>query len=73
MKPSKRTAIVLAWVGLVSAPFLSGCERRQGPMEKAGEKVDEAVDEVLHPDEGALEKAGRKTDEALDSVKEKLE
>lgn len=49
-----------------------GCEKEKGPMEKAGEKIDETVDKVLHPDEGALEKAGRKTDEAVEEMKEEL-
>jgi hypothetical protein len=42
-------------------------------MEKAGEKIDEAVDNLTHPNEGPLEKAGRKTDEAIEDAKKKLE
>lgn len=49
-----------------------GCEKEKGPMEKAGEKIDESVDKVLHPNEGALEKAGRKTEEAVEEMKEDL-
>jgi hypothetical protein len=72
MYEPKRSVLLLTLLLLVS-PALWACERSKGPMEKAGEKVDEAVDEVLHPNEGALEKAGRKTDELLESAKEKVE
>jgi hypothetical protein len=65
------SALVMA---LLLGSALFACEqRKQGPMEKAGEKIDEAVDKITHPDEGALEKAGRKTDEAIDAAKKKLE
>jgi hypothetical protein len=72
MKLAKSTGAMLA-VGLLLIAALPGCERDEGPLERAGEKIDEAVDEVLHPNEGPLEKAGRKTDEAVESVREKLE
>jgi hypothetical protein len=68
----KRSIATIGAVLLLASPLVA-CEREKGPMEKAGEKVDEAVDKVLHPNEGALEKAGRKTDEAIEEVKEKLE
>jgi hypothetical protein len=47
-----------------------GCERDKGAMEKAGEKIDETVDKLTHPNEGPVEKAGRKIDEAVDDAKE---
>jgi hypothetical protein len=50
-----------------------GCKRDEGAMEKVGEKIDEAVDEITHPNEGPIEKAGRKIDEAVEDVKEKVE
>jgi len=68
-----RATVAMLVLGLVLTPALSGCEREQGAFEKAGEKLDEAVDEITHPNEGPLEKAERKTEEALESVKEKLE
>ena len=49
-----------------------GCER-QGPVEKAGEKVDQAVEaakDKLNP-EGPVEKAGKKVDEAVEEAKGK--
>jgi hypothetical protein len=44
---------------------LSGCE--QGPMQKAGEKVDNAVDSISG--KGPVEKAGERVDKAVDQLK----
>lgn len=67
----KRSIATFTALLLLAAPLVA-CERKQGPMEKAGEKLDEAVDEITHPNEGAIEKAGRKADEALEAAKEEL-
>lgn len=42
-----------------------GCPEKKGPVEKAGEKVDEVIDDITHPNEGPLEEAGRKINEAV--------
>jgi len=60
-------AIVLATGG---ATLLGGC-REKGPAEKAGEKVDDAMEKLedkLDP-KGPVVKAGRKIDKAVDDVK----
>jgi hyperosmotically inducible protein len=59
-------------VGLAAVLVLGGC-REEGAAEKAGRKLDEAVEELTHPGEGPLEKAGRKTDEALEDAKRAAE
>jgi hypothetical protein len=49
-----------------------GCER-EGPVEQAGKKVDQAVEEAkdkLNP-EGPVEKAGKKVDQAVEEAKDK--
>ena len=49
-----------------------GCER-QGPVEKAGKQVDQAVEaakDKLNP-EGPVEKAGKKVDQAVEDAKGK--
>ena len=49
-----------------------GCER-EGPVEKAGKQVDQAVEgakDKLNP-EGPVEKAGKKVDQAVDDAKGK--
>ena len=58
--------------GLVTIMFgamlgLAGCDQ-QGPMEKAGEKADDAVDEVT--EQGPMEEAGEEMGEAWDETKE---
>ena len=69
MRRSTIGAVVLAAVlGAVSVTGLTACEKKKGPAEKAGEKVDHAIDKVkdkLDP-AGPAEKAGRKIDKALD-------
>ena len=61
-------AIVLATGG---ATLLGGC-REKGPAEKAGEKMDNAMEKLedkLDP-KGPLEKAGRKIDKTVDDAKD---
>ena len=62
-------AIALA-LGLASAGALA-CDDK-GPLEKAGEKIDETVDDVTHPGEGPVEEAARKAGEKVDEVKEDI-
>jgi hypothetical protein len=49
-----------------------GCER-EGAVEKAGKKVDQAVEDVKDKiiPEGPVEKAGKQVDKAIDDVKGK--
>ncbi len=48
--------VLFATVGLI------GCAEQDGPMEEAGEAIDEAVDDV----QDAVEDAGEAIDEAID-------
>jgi len=65
---SKLGAMALAAVlGLATVTGLTACEKKKGPAEKAGEKVDDAIDKMkdkLDP-AGPAEKAGRKIDKAV--------
>jgi hypothetical protein len=47
--------------------------QEQGPLEEAGEKMDEAVDAITHPGEGPVEEAARQPGEKVDAMKEDLE
>jgi hypothetical protein len=53
------------------AVLTSGC-REKGPGERAGEKVDRALDKVedTFDPKGPAEKAGRKLDRAIDDAKD---
>ncbi len=57
-----RQRTILAGVSLLSLTFAIGCEEK-GPMEKAGERVDNAA-KALDP-RGPAEKAGAKIDDAI--------
>jgi len=59
--------LVLAAILAMGTPLCTGC-REKGPVEKAGEKIDEAVDKMkdaVDP-KGPAEQAGKKIDRALD-------
>lgn len=62
--------LLLAGLSLVTA-----CDEK-GPAERAGEDVDEAMEDLkdkFDGDKGALEKAGEKVDEAVDDAGDKIE
>jgi predicted small lipoprotein YifL len=63
----RRITLALSVAALVVGT--TGCPEK-GPMEKAGEKVDDTVDKLTHPNEGPLERAGRKLDEQIDKAKD---
>jgi hypothetical protein len=72
MKLKKSTATTYMGIGLLlsSTILTAGCERK-GPVERAGEKIDRAVDDVkdaIDPP-GPAEKAGKAIDRAVDDVK----
>ncbi len=64
------SAALALGMAIGGAAITSGC-REKGPAEKAGEKVDHAIDKVddaVNP-KGPAEKAGRAVDRAVDDVK----
>jgi PBP1b-binding outer membrane lipoprotein LpoB len=66
--PRVKTTHVLAALA-ATALALSGCPEK-GPAQKAGEKIDETVDKLTHPNEGSMERAGRKLDDEYEKAKE---
>jgi ABC-type oligopeptide transport system substrate-binding subunit len=69
MKTRNRLSALLVVVMLAtSSVAMLACEKPKGPAEKAGEKLDKAVDKVsdaVDP-KGPAEKAGRAIDRATD-------
>lgn len=64
MKPtSTLTAALIA----LTLCWTTGCSRDEGPAEKAGKAIDEAVEETGN----AVEKAGREIDEAMEEAEKK--
>ena len=70
MKPMNQFLAIA--LGLAVASGTLACERDQGALEKAGEKIDNAVDDITHPGEGPVEKAARKMGEKVDDVTEDI-
>src|SRR5262245_39537728 len=66
MRMTRLFAVALGPV-LLAAMLLAGCEK--GPAEKAGERVDKAVDKLTG--KGPAEKAGERIDEAAKELTKK--
>ena len=66
MRIDARFLIIAAFAAVLG---LAGCQK-EGPMQKAGEKVDNTVHDATH--EGPMEKAGEKADDAWDSAKQSV-
>ncbi len=67
MRKQLSTLMLVGILGSASAMIVA-CEKPQGPAEKAGEKMDKAMDKVsdaVDP-KGPVEKAGRALDRATD-------
>ncbi len=63
MKYGKNAAVVLAAGVLVAA--LSGCQKQEGPAERAGKAMDNAVEKAGQQ----IEKAGEKIQDAAKDAK----
>jgi hypothetical protein len=61
--------ILWAAMAATCALGLAACEK-QGPLEKAGEEVDEAVDTIKN---GGEESTATKVDDAVDEARDKVE
>jgi predicted small lipoprotein YifL len=60
------------WSAMLAATLglgIAGCEKK-GPVEQAGEEVDEAVDTMKH---GGKESTANKVDDAVDEAREGAE
>jgi len=74
MKQMKFGQSVRAFL-IVSACFfaLPGCQKPEGPLEKAGKEVDQAVENFGQPKAGPVEQAGQAVDDAAEKAGEKIE
>jgi hypothetical protein len=63
----KRMLMSVVVAMLVAGMGLAGCEK--GPLQKAGEKVDEVTGQDKAIGKGPSEKAGRKIDNTVDDIK----
>jgi len=60
---------------VISACFfaLPGCQKQEGPLEKAGKEVDQAVENFGQPKAGPVENAGQAVDNAIEKTGEQIE
>jgi hypothetical protein len=61
--------VVLAALAATAALGLAACEK-QGPVERAGEEVDEAVDTIKNGEESTASKVDDAVDEAREAVED---
>jgi hypothetical protein len=63
------TGILSVIVALVFFFTVSGCQKQEGTMEKAGKKVDEGIEKTKE----AMKKTGEKVGEGVDKVEDAME
>lgn len=49
---------------------LSGCQKQEGPAERAGQKIDKAVEKAGEKIDQATEKVGEKVEKAGESIQD---
>ena len=68
----RRTIQLFSVLGLLTALTISGCEE-EGPMERAGKRLDRAGERIRYGDETSVEKAERKLEEAIEELEREYE
>lgn len=63
----KQYLYALIFTGLISTNLI-GCSAEEGPAERAGKKVDEAVEQTNEKVEDAVDEASDKIEEAGDKI-----
>lgn len=60
---------------VMSAVFfaLPGCQKQEGPMEKTGKEIDQAVENFGQPKAGPAEQAGQAVDNAAEKTGQQIE
>ncbi len=71
MKHAKIVGAALCMGAMLMA--LPGCQKEEGPLEKAGKEVDQAVEKMGQPKEGPVEQAGQAVDNAMDKTGQQIE
>jgi len=59
----------MKWLMLIPITFLMLACEKQGPLERAGEEIDEAVEDI----KAGGETTGNKIDDAIDEAKKDIE
>jgi hypothetical protein len=71
MKLGKPLSAALVMSALLFA--LPGCQKQEGPLEKAGKEIDQAVENMGQQKAGPVEQAGQAVDNAVEKTGEQIE
>ena len=63
-----RSVIAALVLGILAAG-VTGCKKKEGPMERTGKEMDKAAEKTGQQIDKAIEKTGEKIEEAGDKVK----
>jgi hypothetical protein len=65
-------SIVAALVLGILVAGVSGCKKKEGPMERTGKEIDKAAEKTGQQINKAVEKTGEKIEKAGDKIKESV-
>lgn len=71
LKLGKTIGTALCMAALLAA--VTGCQKKEGPLEKAGKEIDQAVEKVVEPKAGPAEQAGQAIDNAAEKTGQQIE
>jgi hypothetical protein len=66
-------AIGLPGILLALSLTMTGCESSEGPMEEAGEEVDQAMEEAADKTDQVMDEAADEVEQAADEVEESVQ
>jgi len=69
MMKISRSILAVMVVGVLVGG-LSGCKKKEGPLERAGKEMDKAVEKTGQQIEKAVEKTGEKVEKAGEKIKD---
>jgi hypothetical protein len=70
-KISRKVIATLVAVGILVAG-VSGCQKKEGPMERAGKEIDKAAEKTIKQVDKATEKAGEKIEKPGEKIKDSV-
>ena len=71
MTKISRKVIATLVVGILVAG-VSGCQKKEGPMERAGKEIDKAAEKTIKQVDKATEKAGEKIEKTGEKIKDSV-
>ena len=66
-----RSLIVMLVLGILVAG-MTGCQKKEGPMERTGKEIDKAAEKTGEKIDKAVEKSGEKIEKAGEKIKDSV-